>query len=283
MGDIESQRASVTTTDGVTISYIRAGSGPDLLFIPGWSQTAAQWRKQLVEFSQNYRVTAVDMRGHGESGKPNYGYRIARLAADIHDIINQLDLRDVAVIAHSMGCCIMWSYWDLFSHDRIAKLILVDQPALMTADPTWEEGIAGNLGTVFTPTSSFEYSSAMRSSNGAAASAALVAGMKTPGMTDEDFSWIMKQNLKMLREHAATLLIDHAAADWRDVLPRITVPTLVIGGSASLFPTSGVEWITSQIPGAKLRIFSESEAGSHFLFWENASGFNATVYDFLKQ
>jgi non-heme chloroperoxidase len=70
MGDIESQRASVTTTDGVKISYIRAGSGPDLLFIPGWSQTAAQWRKQLVEFSQNYRVTAVDMRGHGESGKP---------------------------------------------------------------------------------------------------------------------------------------------------------------------------------------------------------------------
>ena len=249
MGDIESQRASVTTTDGVTISYIRAGSGPDLLFIPGWSQTAAQWRKQLVEFSRNYRVTAVDMRGHGESGKPNYGYRIARLAADIHDIINQLDLRDVAVIAHSMGCCIMWSYWDLFSHDRIAKLILVDQPALMTADPTWEEGIAGNLGTVFTPTSSFEYSSTMRSSNGAAASAALVAGMKTPGMTDEDFSWIMKQNLKMPREHAATLLIDHAAADWRDVLPRITVPTLVIGGSASLFPTSGIEWIASQIPG----------------------------------
>jgi pimeloyl-ACP methyl ester carboxylesterase len=153
----------------------------------------------------------------------------------------------------------------------------------MTTDPTWEEGLAGNLGTVFTPTTSFEYSSKMRSSNGAEVSSALVAGMKTSAMTDEDFSWIMKQNLKMPREHAATLLIDHAAADWRDVLPRITVPTLVIGGSASLFPTSGIEWIASQIPQAKLHIFSESEAGSHFLFWENASVFNITIYKFLKE
>ncbi|OCL08908.1 alpha/beta-hydrolase [Glonium stellatum] len=283
MDDIESQRASIATNDGITISYIRAGAGPDLLFIPGWSQTAVQWRKQLVEFSQNYRVTAVDMRGHGESEKPNYGYRISRLAADIHDIINRLDLRDVTVIAHSMGCSIMWSYWDSFPHDRITKLVLVDQPALMITDPTWEDGIASRLGTLFTPAAMFDYSSKLRSSDGAAVSAALLASMKTPAMSNEDFSWIMKQNLKMPREHAATLLINHATADWRDVLPRITVPTLVIGGSASLAAKSGIEWVASQIPGAKLRIFSENEAGSHFMFWENPSLFNTIVNDFIKR
>ena len=74
-----------TTNDGIRLHYIEAGSGKPLVMIPGWSQTAAQFRAQLAGLSDRYRVIAIDMRGHGESDKPDHGYRIQRLSADVHD------------------------------------------------------------------------------------------------------------------------------------------------------------------------------------------------------
>lgn len=277
----ETCSATITTNDGVTLRYVQSGSGPDLLLVHGWSQTAAQWRKQIDEFSHTHRVTAIDLRGHGESSKPDYGYRISRLAADLNDLLEALDLTDVTIMAHSMGCSITWAYWDLFTGRRIAKLVLVDQPAVLSADHTWDEGRAAEVGAIFTAAAVFDIAAALRGPDGAANSADLVSTMKTSAMTAEDFEWIMENNLKLPRRHGGTLLIDHVAADWRDVLPRIDVPTLVIGGAVSVFPASGIQWIASQIPGATLRIFDETEAGSHFIFWENADAFNAVVRQFL--
>ncbi|MDX3765206.1 MULTISPECIES: alpha/beta fold hydrolase [unclassified Streptomyces] len=77
--------------------------------------------------SDSYRVPAVDHRGHGESGKPAYGYRISRLAADLRAFLLALDIRDATLLGHSLGCPVIWSYWDLYGSDRIKRLILVDQ------------------------------------------------------------------------------------------------------------------------------------------------------------
>ena len=63
----------VTTSDGYKLRYEDAGSGKPLVCIPGWSQTAAQFKHQLTGLSDRYRVLAVDMRGHGESEKPAHG------------------------------------------------------------------------------------------------------------------------------------------------------------------------------------------------------------------
>ena len=71
---------SATTNDGIVLRYEEAGSGKPLVCIPGWSQTAAQFKHQLSGLSDRYRVIAVDMRGHGESDKPDNGYTIQRLA-----------------------------------------------------------------------------------------------------------------------------------------------------------------------------------------------------------
>jgi len=87
--------------------------------------------------------------------------------------------------------------------------------------------------------------------------------------------------LKMGKESRSVLFINHATQDWRDVLPTITVPTLVVGGEASFFDHKGVEWLATQIPGAKSKIYGKGDGGSHFVFWENAEGFNKTVDDFL--
>ena len=80
----------VTTSDGVSLYYLEAGSGKPILMIPGWSQTAEQFKHQITGLSDRYRVIAVDMRGHGEFEKPEFGYKISRLAKDVHDLIAAL-------------------------------------------------------------------------------------------------------------------------------------------------------------------------------------------------
>ena len=88
---------SFTTSDGVKLHYREAGKGQPVVMIPGWSQTAAQFKHQLSGLSDKYRVIAIDMRGHGESDNPAYGYRIHRLSADVHEFLTAKGLSNVEI------------------------------------------------------------------------------------------------------------------------------------------------------------------------------------------
>ena len=59
---------------------------------------------------------------------------------------------------------------------------------------------------------------------------------------------MIQQNLKMPRPYAARLLYDHATNDWRDVMPLINIPTLVVGGKASLVGWKSQEWMGTADP-----------------------------------
>jgi pimeloyl-ACP methyl ester carboxylesterase len=87
----------------------------------------------------------------------------------------------------------------------------------------------------------------------------------------------LSEILLMPRRHAATLMLDHALRDWRDVIPSIRLPTVVVAGEASLFPVSSQEWISKQIPGSKLVVFEPDEGGSHFMCLENPARFAEAV------
>ncbi|KAF2817664.1 alpha/beta-hydrolase [Mytilinidion resinicola] len=272
----------IKTNDGVALRYISAGSGPPLLLIHGWSQTAAQWSKQIVEFKRTRRVIAIDLRGHGESDKPGHGYRISRLAADVHDLITQLDLNDLTVVGHSMGCSVIWCYLDLFPGTRISKLVFIDEPVSLAINPAWSEEEAKLSGAVFSSAAAYDLAAALRSSDGEAASVGVLASMKTSEMSQEDFDWIAAQNLKMPRKLAAELFLPHALADWSDVISRIKLPTLVISGEASMIASTAAPWIAARIAGAKCRVLSKEERGSHFMMWENPAVINATLREFLE-
>ena len=66
------------------------------------------------------------------------------------------------------------------------------------------------------------------------------------------------------------------------MIPALNLPTLVFGGElASIFPPQAAAWIAAQIPGARVSVFGRDEGGSHFMFWENPTKFNAVLRDFL--
>lgn len=271
----------VQTGDGVHLNYTQSGpaDGQKILFITGWRQAAAEWRKQVDFFvAAGFQVTTYDMRGHGESEKPDFGYRISRFAADLNDLLAQLHLKDLTIVGHSMGCSVIWALWDQYPDARkaIQHLVLADQASVMVRDPHWTDAQAAEVSATFTPIAVYDLANDM-----GAQTPPLVRSMFTDSISESDYQWILSENEKMSDKNAAALLVDHAFRDWRDVLPRIDVSTLVIAGNASIFPPAGIEWVADQIPGAEHFTFSTEEKGSHFAFWENPDKFNAVVKDFI--
>ena len=274
----------IRTSDGVLLRYREAGSGQPLVLIPGWSQTADQFAFQLAGLADRCRVIAVDMRGHGESDKPGHGYRIARLAKDVHDLLTALDLSDVALLGHSMGASVIWSYYDLFGPERLAKLILVDQVPVGGSDIDWATAIPGEPPVPFAAARVADWPASCAAMLGPGAyerTTAQLRGMVTVRCDPATLAWMVERNLRLPRAYAAALLFNHRAQDWRDVIPRITLPTLVVAGRVSFMPWQSQEWVHRQIPGSQLAIFEEEEGGQHFMFIEGADKFNRIVAEFL--
>ena len=278
MTEMTRKAGHVTTSDGVRLHYLEVDAGQPLVLIPGWSQTAAMYQHQLDGLGQSYRVIALDMRGHGESERPTYGYRIARLARDIHDALVALNLRDVTLAGHSMACSVIWSYWEHFGSDRLSQLILIDQAPTATAWPGWTDEERATAGTFFDPTSLYHTAAGLSGPDEVKATENVIMHSFSPAFWQEQRTWVLEENLKLPRRYAARLLVDTCAQDWRDVIPRINIPTLVL---ASFFNPKSQEWIGQQIPGARVEIFDEHEGGSHFMFLENPAKFNQIVRAFM--
>ncbi|MFM2007407.1 MAG: hypothetical protein RLZZ09_3062 [Pseudomonadota bacterium] len=280
---IRPRSGQIKTNDGVNLHYLEAGSGPPLVLVPGWSQTAAMFRAQLDGLSSNCRVIALDMRGHGQSEKPEHGYRIARLAKDLHEALVALNLREVNLAGHSMGCAVIWSYWDQFGDDRLRRLILIDQPATPLIWPNWTDTDRAHAGSRLDATALMDFIAGLTGPEGIQISKDYITrSFFTSAVLPVTVEWVINENLQFPRHFAARLLVDLYVQDWRDVLPRITLPTLVVGGEASLFNPQSQRWNADQIPGARLEMFSAEDGGSHFMWLENPERFNALIRDFIS-
>jgi pimeloyl-ACP methyl ester carboxylesterase len=267
--------------DGVRLNVHDAGNGHPLVMLHGWSQSAAMFRHQTQEFGGRTRVIVPDLRGHGLSEKPSFGYRIARLARDLAVLLNELQVKSADLLGWSMGASVLWSFIDQYGSDRIRKLILVDEPACVVQLPDMSPQQVAEAGAILDLPGLHGLLAGLWGPDSLSIRRGFLDSMLSPQADEALRQWLLSENLRMPAGHAATLLLNHATQDWRDLIPRIDVPTLVIGGEASHVDPRSQEWISRCIPGAKLEIISAPDRGSHFPFLENPVLFNRLVGDFL--
>ncbi|XP_054263181.1 epoxide hydrolase 4-like [Macrosteles quadrilineatus] len=97
----------------IKLHYVEAGdkSKPLMVFVHGFPEFWYSWRHQIKEFSTDYWVVAVDMRGYGESEKPvgQKNYKLELLDADIKNLIKALGRKSCTLVAHDWGGCVAWS------------------------------------------------------------------------------------------------------------------------------------------------------------------------------
>ncbi len=90
--------------ENVSIAYLDEGKGDvTLLFVHGSFINKAYWAAQIAYFKEQYRVIAVDLPGHGHSGSNRTTWNIREYGKDICFLINELKLKNVVLIGHSMG------------------------------------------------------------------------------------------------------------------------------------------------------------------------------------
>ena len=94
----------VRLPDGTRIAYETRGEGtPALIFVHGWSCDRSYWKGQLEPFSRQFKVVALDLGGHGESDVTRKSWTMATFGADTAAVVEQLGLKRVILIGHSMG------------------------------------------------------------------------------------------------------------------------------------------------------------------------------------
>lgn len=76
----------------------------------GFTGSGQVFKRNVAALSEDYHVVVPDLRGHGESEKPRAGYHVARLAVDLRNLIEHLQLRDgqISAIGTSLGAAIIW-------------------------------------------------------------------------------------------------------------------------------------------------------------------------------
>ena len=274
--------AKVITNDGVALHYDTAGFGTPLVLVHGWNQTAALFERQVAGLSDRFRVITFDLRGHGESERPDHGYRVARYAMDLRTVIDEVAGPPAHVLGHSMGCCVLWSYFDLFAGDGIDRGVFVDMMTHPIANPAFGEQEVADYGAILSAEAFFGIFNGLSSGAAGQVVPGLLAGMVTPNISTEDMAWLLAENARMPGPLSAREFFSDILADWRDVLPQINRPALYIAGEASFVPASATRWAAEQTPGAVFESFAPNEGGNHFMFIENPDRFNRIVADFLS-
>lgn len=263
--------AEVVTNDGVRIHYVERGTGRPLLLLGGSSMSTPFYRKQLDGLSDAYRVIAMDMRGYGESEKPPHGHRLSRHARDVYDLCVALDLDDVTAIGWSSGANALLAYWELFQDERIKRLVHVEQTPWCLNRDGWELGFG-------TSEDAAAFLDAQRDDPVGSAQG-LVEIMPAQPFAEEEASWMVEEILKTPNPAALQLSWDHLNADWRDVVPTVGVPVLVVTGRKSqVFPWESGRWLAAHFPNAEHAIFEES---GHMPFYEEPERFNGLIRTFV--
>ena len=118
--------AFIETRDGVGLFYRDWGTGSPLVFLAPWAMNSDWWEYQMAYLTgQGLRCIAHDRRGHGRSVEPSGGYEFDTFADDLNEVIEQLDLRGVTLVGHSMGCMELVRYLSRHGAGRIARIAMV--------------------------------------------------------------------------------------------------------------------------------------------------------------
>ena len=113
----------------VNLHYVTEGEGELMLFLHGFPYFWYNWHHQLEEFSKDYRVVAVDMRGYNLSDKPEGidSYTMSTLVEDVKQLIEAFGEKDCTLVAHDWGGAIAWTF--AYTHPEYVKnLIMFDAP-----------------------------------------------------------------------------------------------------------------------------------------------------------
>lgn len=126
------------TRNSIQLSYLEWYQGNEpLLLLHGMADHSLVWSKLGDYLASDYHIVAPDLRGHGESSKPETGYRFIDYIEDLEALMDDLGWSSAHILGHSWAGKIM-TLWATKNPERFRSLILVD-PAFINRFPRWSK------------------------------------------------------------------------------------------------------------------------------------------------
>ncbi|SIT89875.1 alpha/beta fold hydrolase [Microbacterium sp. RU33B] len=264
----------------IELFYTDQGDGQPVVLIHGFPLNGESWGKQAdALLDAGFRVIAYDRRGFGASSKAGSGYDYDTFAADLHALIEDLDLQDAILVGFSMGTGEIARYLSRYGAGRIAKAAFLGslEPYLLKTDDN-PEG-AG-------PQSFFDETSAAVKKD---RFAFLTGFYKDFYNLDQNLgSRISQEALDasvQVANQAGNVALAAAPLTWptdfRGDIPSITVPTLIVHGTAdNILPIDVTgRRFSKLLPDAE---YVEIEGAPHGMLLTHADEVNAALLAFVK-
>lgn len=264
----------------IDIYYEDFGVGQPVVLIHGFPLSGHSWEKQVgVLLKEGYRVITYNRRGFGDSSQPSFGYDYNTFAADLDTLMTKLDLRNAVLVGFSMGTGEVTRYLGKYGSERVSKAVLMGPvpPFLLKTDDN-PEGV---------PQSIFDgIMKAIAEDRPVYLSTFLKDFFNVDVFLGDRISnEAVQMNWNVAAGASAKATLDCVPSwltDFRDDLPRIDVPTLIIHGDADrMLPLeSTAARLPKLIKNSQLVVIP---GGPHAINWTHADQVNPVLLDFLKE
>ena len=256
--------------DGVNVYYESYGSGTPIVFLHPFSTTGYIWYFQTVSFARDYQCITVDHRGHGRSDKPESGYAIPEMAADLAAILDATGNEQAVLVGNSIGGMIAMQF-NLDFPDRVLGTAIVSSGT--------------NLGAGMPPEAMQAFQQDLTGAFGGLMEGAVAAKTKQdkPEILDLMKACFGVDDNFTEQVFFANATDPNGVFQWNisDQLKNITKPTIIFAGEEDqATPVEVNQFLADNIPNAQIKILKDV---GHFYQLEKPADFNADLAQFLKQ
>jgi pimeloyl-ACP methyl ester carboxylesterase len=262
--------------NGESLAYIDRGerSGPAVVLIHGYTDNARDWVPMLPYLSKRYRLILVDIRGHGQSSKPECCYTRLDFAYDIKLLLDALGVQKADIVGHSLGSIIAQTFAEYWP-EHTAHAVLISStggspPDLPKKPPQFD--FAAEIRKLKEPIE--------------ADSPFMIAWWDSPTPVDPDFIRRQRKDAAGIPLRVWLAVLDQALpasniyGDLQSTLPRLKAPTLLIWGSKDPIMEQDVrQSLRDALPNAKVKTF---DGLGHNPFWEDPRAVAEVINAFLS-
>lgn len=263
------------TCDNVKLYYEIKGEGQPVIFIHGFTEDHNSFRIQQRVLSKKYKVITYDLRGHGISDRVNYGLSMERFALDLRELIDYLELEDIVLVGWSMGNSIIFEYVNLFGQEKLSKICIIDKGPKALNDNDWNLGLYHGQYTIEDSLRDLR----LIEDNWMKFAERFIKIM-SPYFNQKQFNIAMDKMRGNSPNIMYSIWKSMIEKDYRGILNKITIPTLIIfGGKSTLYSVEVGNYLNKNIIDSQLVIFEDC---THLLVLENPIRFNRVLEEFIN-
>ncbi len=261
------------TVNNAKINYIEQGAGDEaIVFVHGMAGAIGTWRQVLELLPKEYRAYALDMRGHGQSGKPG-SYQLTEFVEDIYAFSRELGIGRFTYVGHSMGGTLGLRF--ALDHPDVLKAMF-----LVAHFPVHEWMTTDMQAPVLAMTGSDDYPSAMKFMFGSPdMTRGVLASMFATPPSGELMNEVINDAMATDPAAIGDCFTWMLSSGLEPRLGDIRVPTLILVGAKDPTSPDGSRRDANAIKGGRFELFEDA---GHFIPIESPQKFVDMLINFIE-